>query len=458
VLLAPALVAALVYLPTLWNELTIDDPDLFGWLDSLESVAQLFTTGPLAEPGRGLTYLTVWAEQGLWGEWVPGYRITNILLHALCSSLAALTALVLTGRRWVALFCGLLFAVHPVHVEAVASIENRKDLLATAFALGSLLLYQGLRPSFWSYLGALACFVLALISKEVVGIALVVILPATALLRGSGAGKLARVSRYRVLGVVVLLVGLGLAVFVAIAGPTWKYFTPDSIRYETEGLCRDYSDVLEHMAGAAVDATRLLILPIRLTPDYEGPSQREVRAARAPLGALLALGLLLALVYFWRRSPVVAFALLWSVATYLPSSNLVPLTHFFVAERYLYAPSLGVCLIAAVLVDRMARVSAGPLRGRAWALGLAGLLVVGGTARSIARELEWRNSITLWSSAVAATPQASARAQFALGMALLEAGRPAEAIPHLENTARLRPDVAHVRRALARARAEASRR
>jgi hypothetical protein len=412
VLLAPALLGALIYLPTLWNELTFDDPGLLRWLSSLESLAQLFRTGPFTEPGRGLSYLTVYLERWLWGAWTPGFRITNILLDALCSSLAALAALVLTRCRWVALLCGLLFAAHPVHVESVASLENRKDLLALALVLGSLLLYQGLRPSLWSYLGALVCFALALISKEVVGIGLVVMLPAATLLLGPGAGKLERASRARMLGVAVLLVGLGLAVSVTIAGPMWKYFTPASIRYETEGLCSDYGDVLVHTAGATADAVRLLILPVRLAPDYEGPSQREARAARAPLGAGLALGILLALVWCWRRSPVAAYALLWTVVMYLPSSNLVPLPHFFVAERYLYAPSFGLCLIVALLIDRLREAPFRRFQPRAWALGLA---------------------------------------------ALLDANRPAEAILPLEAALRQRPDVPEIRSALARARSESAR-
>ena len=86
-------------------------------------------------PGRyGLTIASVHLDHLLWSGWVPGFHLTNVLLHAVATALVTAMALTLGAGRAAALWCGLLFAVHPVHVEAVASVENRKEILAAIFA------------------------------------------------------------------------------------------------------------------------------------------------------------------------------------------------------------------------------------------------------------------------------------------------------------------------------------
>jgi tetratricopeptide (TPR) repeat protein len=121
----------------------------------------------------------------------------------------------------------------------------------------------------------------------------------------------------------------------------------------------------------------------------------------------------------------------WVVVTYLPSSNVVPLTKFFVAERYLYVPSFGVCLLLGVVLDRA--ITYGSKTGRAWLRRgvsvLAVALILAGGGRSVARNREWRDGVSLWSGAIAAgfeTPRAHA----CLAWALEKKGRYEEAIAH----------------------------
>lgn len=422
--LGPAVLAAALYAPTLGNPLLYDDPGLFEWLRTVTGAAQFLA--PESEPGRSLSYLSVYLEMGLWGDWIPGYRITNLLLHGLNSALAALVAGALTGRFFPALVCGLLFAAHPVHVEAVASIENRKDLLSTALALGAVLAYLRLRNP-WRVIAPIVLGALAMVAKDVVGIGLMVVLPAAALLFTRADSGL-RVRRALWLAVPVFVIGV--AATFALAGPLARYYEPVSISIHTEGLCRSYPEVLAHSAGALAGATRLLVFPARLSADYEGASDREARLSHAPLGIAILLAALIALALALRRDRTIAFALIWMGVMYAPVANLVPLTHFFLAERYLYAPSFGLCLAVGWALDRLR--SRPHARAELVASALAALLVVVGAARSVARTLEWRDGVTLWTADARRAGEPSARVEAMLAQALAGAGQAEASLPHFE--------------------------
>ncbi|HMB51965.1 MAG TPA: hypothetical protein VKU40_01525, partial [Thermoanaerobaculia bacterium] len=125
-LLWPALAAAAVYAATLGHGFVYDDV----WkIQQVAPAAGSFDLSLLLRP-RGLTHLVHQLDAALWGDRPFGFHLTNLLLHAVASALAALAARSLGAGRRAALLAGLLFALHPVHVEAVAQFTNRKDLLA----------------------------------------------------------------------------------------------------------------------------------------------------------------------------------------------------------------------------------------------------------------------------------------------------------------------------------------
>ena len=153
---------------------------------------------------------------------------------------------------------------------------------------------------------------------------------------------------------------------------------------------------------------------------------------RALVGALLALSAGAVALWLSARAPVAAFALAWIAITYLPVSNVVPLTAYFVAERYLYVPSFGLCLLAALALDRLGRE-------RALALKVAAAILVAGAVRSRLRVRDWQDSVTLWTAALRVVPEGSARIHAELGRALLKEGRAEEAMPHLIKVMELEP-------------------
>ncbi len=185
--LTVALAAVLPFLLTLGNQPVLDD----GWaaLDnplvwSLRNIGRMFTElygfagGPTVQGlFRPITTLTYALDYALHGRWMPGYHAVNIALHALASVLVLALARRLARAAMperadrLALLAGLLFALHPAHVEAVGTIFGRTEPLAAVFTLGALLLALRWRDAVWRLPAAVLLLALGVLSKEVAVVA-----------------------------------------------------------------------------------------------------------------------------------------------------------------------------------------------------------------------------------------------------------------------------------------------
>lgn len=414
-----------MYLGTLANGFVYDDP-----------LAVEHARRPLLEllPHRyGLTLASIHLDHRLWSTWAPGFHLTNVLLHAVASALAVLLALSLGAGRATALWCGLLFAVHPVHVEAVTSIENRKEILAMIFAAASLIWHRrGGRGGRGLAAGAtIVAFALAMSAKDVAVVALVVLLPLVDRLLGPGDGERAG-ARRRALA--VLLVGAVLTAWYARDA-----FGEAGYVARSTTVFASRAQALATSVAAVPELARLLAVPNRLAADHPKNLRPGLDDPQALAGMALVAAWLVAAALAARRAPLVAVAMAWPVVMYAPLANVVAtLTPYPVAERYLYVPSFGCCLLVALAIGALLRPSAGRV---AWWSGVAlgVLLVAAGAARSAMRVPDWRDGLSLWTSALRAFPEGSTRIHAELGMALLAAGRSAEAVPHLERALALGP-------------------
>jgi hypothetical protein len=419
VALAPALVAALVFAGTLWNGLVYDDP--------LALARAAEPPAALALQRFGLTYLTIHAERLAWHDWAPGFHLGNVLLHAAASSLVGVLALRLGARPWVACAAALLFAVHPVHTEAVTSIENRKEILAMIFVATSVVLY--LAPGRWTRVAALASWALAMHAKEVAAVGLALVLPLTDLLvRGMPAG--------RVLRRTVPVVGVAILATALYGGNVLAQLTPAAVATATAGAATSLGDALLVSAASLPSIVRLLFFPRTLSADYPPPRPEGLLDVHVLAGGAIAAAVLAVVVLSARRAPLVALAVAWIVAMYAPLANVVPLGPHFIAERYLYVPSFGACLLVALGLDALRRRAPVP------ATAMLALLLVAAGLRSMARVPEWHDALSLWESAARAVPEGSGRIHAELGLALSSAGRSAEAIEQFRRSIARGPEKA----------------
>jgi len=375
-----------------------------------------------------LSFTSLWLEYRLWGPEPTGYHVTNVVLHALAAILVwrVLARLAAPGA-W---FAAALFALHPVEVESVAWITERKNVLSAVFYLGALLVYLrfalGSRDA-RAYAAAAALFLAALLSKTVTASLPVAILVLLWWKRG-------RVERRDLLAALPFLV-LGAALGL---GTVWM----ETHHVGARGAPWDLSIVERCLvAGRAVwFYAGKLVWPRQLTFIY--PRWRIDAGAWGqylfPLAALVVVAVLFAARSRLGRAALAA-ALFFGL-TLAPALGFVPvypMRYSFVADHFQYHASLGLLALGAGLGAHHVRDG----RVRA-ALGTLVLLVLGG--------LTWRQGHvyrdlhTLWSDTIAKNPGAT-MAHINLGMLHYQEGRPERAVAEYEAALRIDPADAEAR-------------
>jgi Flp pilus assembly protein TadD len=381
-----------------------------------------------------LTILSYAVDHALWGRRPVGYHLTNLLLHALCTLLLYVLLRKVLGRgdpdsaTLPSAVAAALFAIHPVQVESVAWISERKNVLGMTLMIASFLAW--LRASRSPLSGSAAGAFLLLFAGALLAKAQAVILPPILLLFEWLERPGREEEPLSVGGRGILL----LAAFALAGAMGWI-----TIRVQdTATQARMTGDLLGAVATAPVlllGYVKDLLFPMNraaiLTPGVYGAPWQA-----APLAAWILLLVWLIGVTALRRSrPHPAFFSLWFVGALLPVLNLVPLP-VLAADRYQYWAAPGLLALTglgtAALWDRLA--GARKLAAAALIVSVAGLL----GALTVARVKVWENSLTLWTDAVRKAPF-SAQARRNLGGTLLQAGRMREAERELREAVRMDP-------------------
>jgi tetratricopeptide (TPR) repeat protein len=354
------------------------------------------------------------------------YHLVNIVLHAGVSVLV-----VRVGRMWglstmAAGLGGLLFAVHPVHVEVAAAVFGRKDALAALFTLAMVLLHRrAMARGGWTAALPVVAYACAMLSKEagVVGLALVAVhdwfLEADRgrLLRNQRAAGL--YVAYLLTFLVYLLVRTTVVGGIGVADTSFL----DNPMVAAGPGARLGTAIVVVGRGVA-----LLAAPLKLSPDYSYDAIPVVQSLfdLRLAATLVALGLLGWVLATGRvRGPVVPLGVLWyAIALFPTSSLLLPVGTIF-AERLLYLPSVAACLLTAAGLAWVSR------RSRRVALAAAFALVAGLTVQTVRYSSVWREDIPLFRWAVANVPR-STKAHHILGEELLWAGYLGEGVRELD--------------------------
>lgn len=385
--------------------------------------AELWTTeyfgGP---PGTGTAYRPALLSSFAVEWWIHGgepflFHAVNVLLHAAATLLLATLLLRLRLSPALALGAALLFAVHPIHVEAVTSLVGRGETQAAALALAFLLLalraVEGGPRSARALLLALVCYALASLTKESAAVSpMLLALALSWLEEGSLLGRVWAALRRGLpvyIGCAATLAGIFWARARVLGGPLKS---PGTGIFALENPLAPLASG-ERALNASVLFFRALgrmALPLRLSADESAWSIPLV-----PRGGWLGwtcAGLLAALVILslWRLLPRVPAALgfLWLGVASLPTSNLAFPTGTIFAERLAYLPSAGFCLIAAawILGDDPPRAARPGLRRAA-----LGALALALAARTVIRNPVWHSDETLFSNLLRTSP-ASAKAHY----------------------------------------------
>ena len=338
-----------------------------------------------------------------------GHHQTSLLLHAASAVLVLIVFRRLTGRLWASAALAALFALHPLHVESVAWVAERKDVLCGLFFLLAMWAYAAYaqEPSprpFWfrrSYWLALAAFAAALMSKP-----MAVTLPFVLLVLDWW--PLRRLGRLAVLEKLPMLVMAGLASWVTLAAQQ----TTEAVK------SLKVISLGERLANVPVSYARYLAQtlwpwPGTLVPYH--PLAREGGPALTPALVWSCVAVLVALtlaaVLLRRQRPYLLVGWLWFLGMMVPVIGLVKVGFQAMADRYTYLPLLGVFMALAWLVGDM--VAQRPSWRKVVAvLAVVLFLILGGlTAR---QQRIWRNQTTLWQAVYEVYP-GNALARYNLG-------------------------------------------
>ena len=380
-----------------------------------------------------LTWLSHQLDMALFGGWAGGHHATSAVLHTANALLLFLALRRLTGARWRSAAVAALFAAHPLHVESVAWVSERKDLLAALFFLLALLAYPRSLAAGPPRLAApLALLALGLLAKPtVVTLPLVLlVLDRWPLGRVTGASAARRAIAEK--APLLLLGGAG-ALLAVVAQHSAGAVQPLSA-FTLGARWRN-------AALSAISYLEKTVLPRDLAVFYPHPGDA------APLvPALLALAALaLVSVAAWRlraRRPWLLAGWLWFAVTIAPVIGLVQVGEQALADRYTYLPLVGVFV---ALVWGLAAAAGESPRRRA-AASVAFLAVLALLAVAARRQVShWESGVRLFTHARDVLAEESPRVLLSLAIALDLEGRKEEGLRTLQRYLELQPDDARAR-------------
>src|SRR6266536_3282544 len=437
---------------------------------SWEGVSWAFTH-TIAGNWHPLTTVSHMFDCQLYGLKPAGHHFTNVLLHTIAVVLLFLVLRQMTGTLWRSAFVAALFAIHPLHVESVAWISERKDVLSAVFfilTLGAYIRYVR-KPSVTSYLLVVLLFALGLMSKiMLVTVPFVILLldywplgrikgPAFA---KSMARQAATSSQWSMVGRLVtekipLFVLSALSSVVTLLAQLYSAGALDQLPFAWR---------LNNAAVSYVAYIWQMFWPARLAAFYPHPNDQ------LPLWqVLLAIAFLLAvslLAIHWRKErPYIFTGWFWYVGMLVPVIGLVQVGEQARGDRYTYLPQIGLyVLIVWGITDLMAPIvmrnsgsrpvatglrpvtrgsrgvrTEGPQgRGyRPFCAAIGAAIITALSWRAFVQTSYWENSETLWNHTLAITPD-NDMAHNNLGYLFLRRGEFDKAISHFETALKIR--------------------
>ena len=384
-----------------------------------------------------LTLVSHMFDCSVGGLYPGGHHLTNIFLHSLNALLLWLLLKRMTGAFWPGALVAALFAWHPLNVESVAWVAERKNVLSTFFLILTIWAYirYAENPGRFRYGLALGLFLLGLMCKP-----MLVTLPLLLLLLDYWPlNRMATVSGTRdatpaqrtlfklILEKIPFLV-------LSAASSVVTLIAQNSAHAIKSAQEVPFSLRLLNAPVACVTYLFKAVWPARLSILYPLPAALPVAAA---IGSLALLAALTALAFHWRtRFRWLLTGWLWFLITLIPVLGIVQAGSQAMADRHAYVAMIGPFIAAAWSLDHW--LSSRP-RQRPLAVTVICLLLLSLLALTRVQLMHWRDSITLFTRAVAVTNDNFA-AHNLLGVALSNTGRNPEALAQFEDAVRLKPD------------------
>jgi Flp pilus assembly protein TadD len=442
-----ALSTLLIFARTGWHEFLFYDDNLYvtenqmvqGGL-SWKGLVWAFTTMH-AVNWHPLTWLSHMLDVQLFGLHPGAHHIVNVLFHAANAVLLFLLFTRMTGEQWRSAFVAALFALHPLHVESVAWVAERKDVMSVFFGLLTIRAYvrYAERPAPSRYAGVILFFVLSLLSKPmfVTMPFLLLLLDYWPLCRVDGRFKLpgepactqpaVTIKRLLLEKAPLLVLSAASSVVTMLAQKRGNAIADDPSL--SLGI---------RLANAAVGYVRYLgktFWPQSLSVFYPHPGP-SLPAWQAIVSSLVLLVITVLVLLRLRRSPWLAVGWFWFVGTLIPVIGLIQVGAQSIADRYTYFPLIGIFVMVAWGVPELLKGSRIDLRALRAISVLVIVVLAGLTWRQVGF---WKNDETLFRHALSVTND-NCIALASLSEALLRKDDLENAYDYLQKTLKICPE------------------
>jgi tetratricopeptide (TPR) repeat protein len=358
-----------------------------------------------------VTWISFLVDYQLAGLNPTGYHATNVVLHALNAILVFFALRALTRTVWPSAFIAALFALHPLHVESVAWVSERKDVLSTLFWMLALLAYAwyAAAPSLARYLPVVCVFALGLMAKP-----MLVTLPFVLLLLDFWPLRRTPLPFWE--KTPLFLMAAASCVVTCYAQAEWNSFQSLhdlSLRTRLANALVSYARYIEQM-----------LCPVSLCAYYPY-SAASLSTGRVVLAAALLFGVTIIAIREARRRPYLLVGWFWYLGTLVPVIGVVQVGVQALADRYTYVPLIGLFLMLAFSLAE----GASSLRRPASLVAVPLAILIACGVRSFSQIGYWHDSVTLWTHVLEVAPDNSL-AQYNLGIEFEKRRNPELAAEH----------------------------
>lgn len=438
------------YANTITNDFVWDDTEIARENPDIREIRNIpkLLVSPYGHPsqfGRDVLFyrpavmISYIADYKLWGIDGGGFHITNIILHSLTVLMIFFFLVKISENAHLSFLSSLIFSTHPIHTQSVSWISGRTDILCALFyILAMILFFDSKKRKGWIkgiiFTASIISFFFSLLSKE-----MAIILPLLLI-----AYELLAIKNKR------------LQDFIKDCLPRYSAFIPPVIfylflrRFAMKGNIYHSSsdsalvDRLSPMAGTFSDYIRFLLFPFNLNSLY--PPESNSFHLPAFLLLLFFLTSIFYMAYIKRTefNRLLLFGSIWLITTLLPVSNLIPFSPITKSEHFLYLPSAGFSIIAAIFIADIFKISTSAEKPsvKLTAVALTGIIILSFISLSLSRNKVWKNELTLFSDQVRRNP-GFARAHFNLGLAYKAEGNTVSAMNKFQTAASMEPSMSY---------------
>jgi len=464
-LLSIVVVSALIYLYTLGNGFAYDDKFTITnnyLIRSWHKIPTIFTNDYFTSSGelsyRPVVTVSYFIDYFFWQLNPLGYHLTNLLLHSLNSALLfflltrlfsairgepdralksffpqnpeARISTIQTVKISVPFIASLIFCTYSLLTEAVNAVSYREDIMAATFYFAAFLFYlkSHQRPTVLWYGISLLCYFLGLFSKEM-AVTFPILIGLYDIMRyGKALFTFKRIRCH--IGYILITVFYITLRFVFLHNPTESY-----IPYPQNSLWINFLT----MSKVIASYIKLLFFPVHLNADYVVPHTSSPGELSFVLSFLLIISVTVITYKLFFYSKTLFFSILWFFVTLLPVLNIIPIENIM-AERYLYIPLVGFCILGGQLLSLIPGSGLKSDCLTSWSFPFViSIILTGFCWQTCNRAKIWFDELSLWSTTVIDSPQSS-RAHNNLGVLYKKMGFIDAAMKEYNTAIQIRPD------------------